>query len=149
MIRDVLQKLTAKQDLTAEEAYQLIVAIKNDELSDVQIAGFQVALLMKGPTLTEITAIAKAMRDHCIHIAPQVAGELMDTCGTGGGLSTFNISTSVAIVAASAGIPVAKHGSRSISCLLYTSFRPFSAQRCNGPPSVHPFYGRYFLHVVP
>ena len=117
MIRDVLQKLTAKQDLTAEEAYQLIVAIKNDELSDVQIAGFQVALLMKGPTLTEITAIAKAMRDHCIHIAPQVAGELMDTCGTGGGLSTFNISTSVAIVAASAGIPVAKHGSRSISSL--------------------------------
>ena len=117
MIRDVLQKLTAKQDLTAEEAYQLIVAIKNDELSDVQIAGFQVALLMKGPTLTEITAIAKAMRDHCIHIAPQVAGELMDTCGTGGGLSTFNISTSVAIVAASAGIPVAQHGSRSISSL--------------------------------
>lgn len=112
-----MQKLTAKQDLTAEEAYQLIVAIKNDELSDVQIAGFQVALLMKGPTLTEITAIAKAMRDHCIHIAPQVAGELMDTCGTGGGLSTFNISTSVAIVAASAGIPVAKHGSRSISSL--------------------------------
>jgi len=117
MIKNVLQKLTAKQDLTAEEAYSLIVAIKNDELSDVQIAGFQVALLMKGPTLTEIAAIAQAMRDNCIRIDPKVDGELMDTCGTGGGLSTFNISTSVAFVAAAAGIPVAKHGSRSISSL--------------------------------
>jgi anthranilate phosphoribosyltransferase len=117
MIKDVLQKLTNRQDLTAEEAYSLIVAIKNDELSDVQIAGFQVALLMKGPTLTEISAIAQAMRDHCIRINPKVNEELMDTCGTGGGLSTFNISTSVAFVAAAAGIPVAKHGSRSISSL--------------------------------
>ncbi|MDP4094755.1 MAG: anthranilate phosphoribosyltransferase [Bacillota bacterium] len=117
MIKDVLQKLTSKQDLTAEEAYDLIVAINNDELSDVQIAGFQVALLMKGPTLTEITAITQAMRDNCIKINPAVREELMDTCGTGGGLSTFNISTAVAFVAASAGIPVAKHGSRSISSL--------------------------------
>lgn len=117
MIKNVLQKLTERKDLTAEEAYSLIVAIKNDELSEVQIAGFQVALLMKGPTLTEISAIARAMRDNCIQINPNVKEELMDTCGTGGGLSTFNISTSVAFVAAAAGIPVAKHGSRSISSL--------------------------------
>jgi len=117
MIKKILKKLTAREDLTAEEAYQLIVAIKNDELSPVQIAGFQVALLMKGPTITEITAIAQAMRDHCLSISPQVEGDLMDTCGTGGGLSTFNISTAVALVAAAAGIPVAKHGSRSISSL--------------------------------
>ena len=117
MIKNVLQKLTARENLTAEEAYSLIVAIKNDELSDVQIAGFQVALLMKGPTLIEITAIAQAMRDHCIPINPKVEGEMMDTCGTGGGLSTFNISTAVAFVAAAGGIPVAKHGSRSISSL--------------------------------
>ncbi|MDD4237869.1 MAG: hypothetical protein PHT62_04880 [Desulfotomaculaceae bacterium] len=109
--------MTTKKDLTAEEIYSLIVAIKNDQLSDVQIAGFQVSLLMKGPTLTEITAIAQAMRDNCIKISPAVEDELMDTCGTGGGLSTFNISTSVAFVAAAAGIPVAKHGSRSISSL--------------------------------
>lgn len=117
MIQNVLKKLTAHQDLTAEEAYSLIVAIDNDQLSDVQIAGFQVALLMKGPTLTEITSIAQAMRDHCKGISPRVKDELMDTCGTGGGLSTFNISTAVALVAAAAGIPVAKHGSRSISSL--------------------------------
>jgi len=117
MVKGVLEKLTTKQDLTAEDAYRLIVAIKNDELSDVQIAGFQVAFLMKGPTLTEIAAIAQAMRDNCIKIDPDVDGELMDTCGTGGGLSTFNISTAVAFVAAAAGIPVAKHGSRSIASL--------------------------------
>jgi anthranilate phosphoribosyltransferase len=117
MFKSIMQKLTAKVDLTSEEVYGLIVAIKNDELSDVQIAGFQVALLMKGPTLLEITAIAQAMRDNCIRISPRVNDELMDTCGTGGGLSTFNISTSVAFIAAAAGIPVAKHGSRSISSL--------------------------------
>lgn len=117
MIQNVLRKLTTKEDLTAEEAYSLIIAIKNDELSEVQIAGFQVALLMKGPTITEITAIARAMRDNCKSISPRVSDELMDTCGTGGGLSTFNISTAVALVAAAAGIPVAKHGSRSISSL--------------------------------
>lgn len=117
MVQNVLRKLTAREDLTAEEAYNLILAIKNDELSDVQIAGFQVALLMKGPTITEISAIAQAMRDNCESISPQVDGDLMDTCGTGGGLSTFNISTAVALVAAAAGIPVAKHGSRSISSL--------------------------------
>ncbi|MFA7466774.1 MAG: anthranilate phosphoribosyltransferase [Desulfotomaculaceae bacterium] len=117
MFQDVLRKLTAKEDLTADEAYSVIIDIKNDELSDVQIAGFQVALLMKGPTITEITAIARAMRDHCNSISPKVSDELMDTCGTGGGLSTFNISTAVALVAAAAGIPVAKHGSRSISSL--------------------------------
>lgn len=117
MIKNVLQKLTAREDLSADEAYSLIEAINNDELSDVQIAGFQVALLMKGPTLTEITAIARAMRDNCIPLRPKVSSEMMDTCGTGGGLSTFNISTAVALVAAAAGIPVAKHGSRSISSL--------------------------------
>nr|MDD6336016.1 anthranilate phosphoribosyltransferase [bacterium] len=117
MFKTILTKLTARQDLSYDEAYALIVAIKNDELTNVQIAGFQVALLMKGPTLTEISAIAQAMRDNCVKITPHVAGELMDTCGTGGGLSTFNISTAVAIVAAAGGIPVAKHGSRSISSL--------------------------------
>ncbi len=117
MIKNVLKKLTNRENLNAYEVSQLILAIKNDELNEAQIAGFQVALLMKGPTLEEITAIAQAMRDNCIKINPLVGDELMDTCGTGGGLSTFNISTAVAFVAASAGIPVAKHGSRSIASL--------------------------------
>jgi anthranilate phosphoribosyltransferase len=117
LVKDILKKLTARENLTEDEAFQIIPAIKRGEFSDVQIAGFLVSLLMKGPTITEITAIARAMRDNCERINPKVKGELIDTCGTGGGLSTFNISTAVAFVAAAAGIPVAKHGSRSISSL--------------------------------
>ncbi len=118
MYKEILSKATTHQELTENETYRLINAIKNDEFNDAQIAGFQVALLMKGATLNEMTYIARAMRDNCIRINPKVdSGTLMDTCGTGGGLSTFNISTATAIVAAAAGIPIAKHGSRSISSL--------------------------------
>ncbi len=116
-MKDVLQKLTRHEELTSDELFNVIRAIDAGEVSDVQIAGFLVSLLMKGPTVPEIAAIAQAMRAHCDQIAPKVSAPLIDTCGTGGGLSTFNISTSVALVAAAAGIPVAKHGSRSISSL--------------------------------
>ncbi len=111
-VNDILQKLNAGQELSAAEAYAMISAIQADRMTDVQIMSFQVALLMKGPTINEISAIAKAMREYCIQVTPKVEGELMDTCGTGGGRSTFNISTAVAFVAAAAGIKVAKTGSR-------------------------------------
>ncbi|MCL2813147.1 MAG: anthranilate phosphoribosyltransferase [Oscillospiraceae bacterium] len=117
MYKEIMGKITAKQELSEAEISELISAIKNDYVSDVQIAGFQVALLMKGASLKETAYIAKAMRDNCVPLRPNVSVELMDTCGTGGGLSTFNISTATAIVAAAAGIPVAKHGSRSIASL--------------------------------
>lgn len=117
MYKSILSKTTSHQELSEQEVFDLIKAIKNDEVSDVQIAGFQVALLMKGASLEEIAYIAKAMRENCVPLKPDVKEDLMDTCGTGGGLSTFNISTATAIVAAAAGIPVAKHGSRSISSL--------------------------------
>lgn len=117
MYKEILTKITTGQKLTEEEIFDLIGAINRDEITDVQIAGFQVGLLMKGTSLEELSAFAKAMRANCVPLRPQVAGELMDTCGTGGGLSTFNISTATALVAAAAGIPIAKHGSRSISSL--------------------------------
>ena len=117
MVKTLLSKLTAGKELSEEEIFAFISMVNGDRVSDVQIAGFQVALMMKTPTLGEISAIAKAMRSHCIRLSPGVNQELMDTCGTGGGLSTFNISTAAAIVAASAGIPIAKHGSRSIASL--------------------------------
>lgn len=112
-----MAKLTQKIDLNEEEVNSIIQAINNDELTDGQISGFLVALVMKGTTLAETTAIAKAMRNVCVPIRPNVEAEMMDTCGTGGGLSTYNISTATAIVCAAAGIPIAKHGSRSISSL--------------------------------
>jgi len=117
MYKEILGKITANQELSETEVSELIAAINKGTVSDVQIAGFQVALLMKGASLQEIAYIAKAMRDNCVPLRPRVAEELMDTCGTGGGLSTFNISTATALVAAAAGIPVAKHGSRSIASL--------------------------------
>ena len=117
MYKEILTKVTSGQKLTENEIFDLIAAINRDEITDVQIAGFQVGLLMKGTSLEELAAFAKAMRAKCVPLKPKVTSELMDTCGTGGGLSTFNISTATALVAAAAGIPVAKHGSRSISSL--------------------------------
>ncbi len=117
MIRSALRKLTVGQHLQEEEIFEIIGGIRSGEITDVQIAGFLVALLMKGPTIRETAAIARAMQANCEQIRPRVDGELIDTCGTGGGRTTFNCSSAVAIVAAAAGIPVAKHGSRSLSSL--------------------------------
>jgi len=117
VIKIVMRKLTEKEELTEEEIRGVIEGIRDDKVSSVQIGGFQVALLMKGQTVSEIAAIAKAMRDVAIPLNPKVPGELVDTCGTGGGLPTFNISTANAILASAGGLHVAKHGSRSISHL--------------------------------
>lgn len=117
MYKNILSKTTSHQDLSEKEIFDLIRSINNEEVSDVQIGAFQVALLMKGTSLEEISYIAKAMRENCVPLKPRVSQDLMDTCGTGGGLSTFNISTATAMVAAAGGIPIAKHGSRSIASL--------------------------------
>lgn len=117
MYKDILGKLTNGVDLNEQEVLEIISDIREDKLTEGQISGFLVALVMKGTTLEETAYIAKAMRENCIPIRPAVTSEMMDTCGTGGGLSTYNISTATAVIAAAAGIPVAKHGSRSISSL--------------------------------
>lgn len=115
MIQATLRKLTIGEQLTEDEVFALIHGIRSGEISDVQIAGFLMALLMKGPTIREVTAIARAMRANCEQIRPNVQGPLTDTCGTGGGRTTFNCSTAVSVVAAAGGVLVAKHGSRSLS----------------------------------
>jgi anthranilate phosphoribosyltransferase len=90
--------------------------ILEGKASGTQIAAFVVALRMKGESAVEIAAAALALRKHCQTIQPQVDGPLLDTCGTGGdGLHTFNISTAAALVAAAAGVAVAKHGNRAVS----------------------------------
>lgn len=115
MIKTVLLKLTQNQNLSEREIFDVVEGMRDDQITDVQIAGFLVGLLMKGPTVKEVAYIARAMRANCNQIHPKVKGRLTDMCGTGGGLTTFNISTANAILTAAAGIPVAKHGSRSIS----------------------------------
>lgn len=114
-IKPILAKLTENFDLERSEIYSVIDAINAGQLSDVQIAGFLVGLLSKGPSIKEVAYIAQAMRRNCIPIHVSLASDLTDTCGTGGGLTTFNVSTANAILTAAAGVPVAKHGSRSIS----------------------------------
>jgi anthranilate phosphoribosyltransferase len=110
-----MAKLTQGQDLTDAEATEFIEDMRDDVVSDIQITGFLVALLMKGPTADEVAAIVRAMRANSVQINPTVDGNLTDMCGTGGGLKTFNVSSANAILTAAAGVPVAKHGSRSIA----------------------------------
>jgi anthranilate phosphoribosyltransferase len=114
-VQTVFAKLTDGRNLTRKEAYGVVEMLDEDEMTDVQIGGFLAGLTTKGPTTDEIAGIAEGMRDHCELIRPEVRGRLIDTCGTGGGYSTYNVSTLVSIIASAEGIPVAKHGSRSIS----------------------------------
>jgi anthranilate phosphoribosyltransferase len=115
LYRNSLSKLTQNQNLSDREIVDFIEAMRDDTITDVQIAGFLVALLMKGPSIDEVASIARAMRANCVQIAPAVDRDLVDMCGTGGGLTTFNVSSANSILTAAAGVPVAKHGSRSIA----------------------------------
>jgi anthranilate phosphoribosyltransferase len=109
-----LHRVTAGSDLTSEEARQAMGVLLEGQAGEAEIAGFLIALKMKGETAVEIAGFARAMRDRMIVV--DAGPEVIDTCGTGGdGAGTFNISTAVAIVMAGAGAHVAKHGNRSIS----------------------------------
>ena len=115
MFKESLGKLTTGKNLDDNEVIEFVENMRDDVINDVQIAGFLVGLLMKGPSIDEVAAIARAMRKNCVQINPKVTGNLTDMCGTGGGLRTFNVSTANSVLTAAAGVPVAKHGSRSIS----------------------------------
>jgi anthranilate phosphoribosyltransferase len=112
----LLEKLGRREDLTTREAADAMAAIMRGEAAPAQIAGFLVGLSMKGERPAELVGLASAMRDHAVALtAPD---DVFDTCGTGGDRSgTFNISTAAALVVAAAGVPVAKHGNRSVSSL--------------------------------
>ena len=113
---DAIAKLVRCESLSEEEASAAFETIMRGEATPAQIAGFMVALRMKGETVDEITGFAKTMRRLSTPI--EVEGDLLDTCGTGGdGLATFNISTLAAIVAAACGARVAKHGNRAASSM--------------------------------
>jgi len=111
---EAIAKLVRRENLTEDEAASAFTEIMRGDATPVQIAGFIVALRMKGETVDEITGFARTARAIATPIA--VDGALLDTCGTGGdGLATFNISTLAAIVAAACGAKVAKHGNRAAS----------------------------------
>ncbi len=111
----LLKKLIARKDLTEAEAFEAVTGILSGGFTEGQIGGFLAALAAKGETVDEIAAGARAMRAAATRIQ-SLAPDTLDTVGTGGdGGMTFNISTTVAFVAAGAGAVVAKHGNRASS----------------------------------
>ena len=113
---DAIAKLVRCENLSEEEAASAFEVIMRGDATPSQIAGFMVALRMKGETPEELTGFARTARAVATPI--EVDGALLDTCGTGGdGLATFNISTLSAIVSAACGARVAKHGNRAASSL--------------------------------
>ena len=115
-LKSMLMRLLSGDDLGGKEMSRLIGAMMDGQVPEVVMAGLLVALRAKGETATEVAAAAAAMRSRVREVT--IEGKLLavDTCGTGGdGADTINISTASALVAAAAGVPVAKHGNRSVS----------------------------------
>ncbi len=115
MIKEAIAQFIERKDLTQEESREVMGVIMRGEATPGQIGGFLVALRLKGETPEEIAGCARAMRAHVLRVESG-RDDLVDACGTGGdGTHTFNISTLAALVAAGAGLPVAKHCNRSVS----------------------------------
>jgi anthranilate phosphoribosyltransferase len=113
---DVLGRLLRRDELDAGTVEAAMAAILEGEASDAQIAGFAVALRAKGETAQELAAIVRTMMRYATRVEVPGDGPLVDTCGTGGDRSgTVNVSTMAALVAAGAGVRVAKHGNRAAS----------------------------------
>lgn len=115
MIKDAINKLAERADLTEQEAETVMGEIMDGTATSAQIAGYLMGLRMKGETVEEIAGSVRAMRARATKIRVGDS-RVVDTCGTGGDRAhTFNISTTAAFVVAGAGLTVAKHGNRSVS----------------------------------
>lgn len=115
MLRELTEKILRKESLTFEEAHAAVNSILDGACNEIEIAGYLTALAAKGEQAQEVAGMARALRDHAVPVRPKTEN-LVDIVGTGGdGQSTFNISTTAAIVAAGAGVPIAKHGNRAIT----------------------------------
>ncbi len=115
MIRKILDKVTAGENLTIDESFVSMLQVMDSEVSPAILSGFLMALKLKGETPEEVAGFAKAMREKSVKLNSDKEVTI-DVCGTGGDNSgTFNISTATAFVVAGTGIKVAKHGNKSIS----------------------------------
>ena len=114
MIREAIYTLTGGGGLTPRDAREVMLEMMDWRATPSQMWAFLTAMRQKGETIYEITACASVMRDKCVRIRPEA--DVLDIVGTGGDeLFSFNISTVSAFVAAAGGVPVAKHGNRSVS----------------------------------
>ncbi len=112
---ELFERLRRHEDLTTEQAAAAMGVIMDGQAKPSQIAGLLMALALKGERPAEMVGFARAMRERATRL-PGRAGEVFDTCGTGGdGAHTFNVSTAAALVLAGAGVRVAKHGNRAVS----------------------------------
>jgi anthranilate phosphoribosyltransferase len=115
MIKEIIEKAIKLQNLSESEMAEVMEEIMEGKATPAQIGSLLTSLRMKGETIAELTGAARVMRKHAVFIDP-ASNNVLDTCGTGGDQSnTFNISTTVAFVAAGGGLTVAKHGNRSVS----------------------------------
>ncbi|CAA9511268.1 MAG: Anthranilate phosphoribosyltransferase [uncultured Solirubrobacteraceae bacterium] len=116
VLTKAIDRLAQREDLSVEEAEEVLTEIMRGEASETQIAAVLIALRTKGETADELAGLAQAMRRLA---TPVETGrdDLLDTAGTGGGRTTFNVSTTAALIAAGAGCAVAKHGNRSATGL--------------------------------
>ncbi|MGQ9628083.1 MAG: anthranilate phosphoribosyltransferase [Anaerolineae bacterium] len=115
-IKGAIARLLEGQNLEEAEAEAVMEQIMAGQATPAQVGAFLTALRMKGETVEEIAGCARAMRRCATAVRPRCWPYVVDTCGTGGdGAGTFNISTTAAFVVAGAGVPVAKHGNRSVS----------------------------------
>jgi anthranilate phosphoribosyltransferase len=116
-MRDLLLKLSRREDLTRDEAREAFELIMSGQASEAQVGGLLVGLASKGTTAEELIGAASVMREKSVPVACSPHdGVILDTCGTGGDVrGTFNISTAAALIAAAAGVKVVKHGNRSAS----------------------------------
>ena len=114
MIKEAIKKVLQNENLDAETAEKVMDEIMNGQADDIEISSYLTALRMKGETIDEITASAKGMRSACKHLLHNM--DVLEIVGTGGDEAfTFNISTVSGFVISAAGVPVAKHGNRSVS----------------------------------
>ena len=114
MIQKAIHDVAEGKDLSHEAAKEVMNEIMSGETTPAQMAAFLIGLRMKGETIDEITACAEVMREKALKFTPDFP--VMDIVGTGGDeVGTFNISTTAAFVTAAGGVPVAKHGNRSVS----------------------------------
>jgi anthranilate phosphoribosyltransferase len=115
-LRDILLKLCRREDLTRDEARRAFLRIMSGQAAEAEIGGLLIGLAAKGTTVEELVGAATVMREKAIPVVCEDQSIVLDTCGTGGDVRhTFNISTAAAIIAASAGVKVVKHGNRSAS----------------------------------
>ncbi len=115
MLKGFLKKTVKNKNLGAKEMIEAMEIVMSGRASDIQISAFLTSLAMKGETAEEITAAAEVMKAKALKVNAK-SDTILDTCGSGGdGKGTINVSSAVAVIAAAAGITVAKHGNRSIT----------------------------------